>query len=88
MRTSVIETGDGVEDITVGTTPAEALVLQADHTTLNVFGVDNVTDVKVYNVAGVLVAHSNADTVNISALAPGIYIATVNNSASAKFMKK
>ncbi|MDE6397630.1 MAG: T9SS type A sorting domain-containing protein, partial [Muribaculaceae bacterium] len=80
----------GVDDITVGGAAAEsaAIVLQADHNTLTVYGVENVTDVKVYSVAGVLVAYGVSDTVNISALAPGMYIATVNNTASAKFMKK
>ncbi len=81
---------NGVEDITVeaASPAASSLVLMADHNTLTVSGFANVTDVKVFSVAGVLVAHGTAGTVNISALTPGMYIATVNNTASAKFLKK
>ena len=80
----------GVDDITVEASApgASDLVLHADHNVLSVYGIDNVTDVKVFNVSGVLVAYGSSDTVNISSLAPGMYIATVNNTASAKFMKK
>lgn len=81
---------DGLEEITfdAGVADAAAVVLTADHNTLSVSGVENVTDVKVFSIAGVLVAHGCTDTVNITALTPGMYIATVNNTASAKFLKK
>ena len=74
-----------VRDITV---PAEAnIAVYADHNTLSVSGAD-VNALRVYNMAGVLVASSNSDSADISALAPGMYIVNVNSASSVKFVKK
>lgn len=80
---------EGVGEITVdGAADNSSLVLYADHNSLTIGGVAEVTDVKVFNLAGVLVAHGSSDIVNISSLSAGLYIATVNGKASAKFVKK
>lgn len=75
-----------VRDITVANSEA-AFNVYADHNTVSVSGID-VNTLRVYNMAGVLVATSDSDSADISALTPGVYIVTVNNASSAKFVKK
>ena len=75
-----------VRDITVADSEA-AFNVYADHNTVSVSGID-VNTLRVYNMAGVLVATSDSDSADISALTPGVYIVTVNNASSAKFVKK
>lgn len=76
-----------VENIAVDNADNDTWTVYADHNTLTVSGID-VATLRVYNVAGVLVAQAQADTVDITALTPGVYIVTVNDSASKKFLKK
>lgn len=59
----------------------------ADHNVVVVNGL-NVTNLRVYNVSGVLVASSDCNTADISSLTSGVYIVTVNHTASRKFLKK
>lgn len=61
--------------------------VNADHNTLSISGIE-VAKLRVFNIAGILVASAYTDTVDISALAPGMYIVTVNDNASKKFVKK
>lgn len=80
---------DKLNDVKHITVPADevAFNVYADHNSLVVSGIE-VHNLRVYNLAGVLVANADAQTADISALAPGIYIVTVNNVHSAKFLKK
>lgn len=77
---------DAVNDITVGN-EADVWSFTADHNAITVNGVD-VKNLRVYNVAGVLVANSNSNVADITSLVPGLYIVTVNNHSSKKFLKK
>ncbi len=80
---------DKLNDVKQITVPESDVTFNVytDHNSLVVSGID-VTDLRVYNLAGVLVANAAAQTADISGLAPGIYIVTVNNTHSAKFLKK
>ena len=83
---TLADKNSGVYDVIV--TPEEAsIVVNADHNTLSVSGV-RVENLRVYSVSGVLVASSLSDTANISSLTPGVYIVTVNDTISRKFVKK
>lgn len=84
---TLADKNSGVYEIRVDDSNGADISVYADHNTLSVNGV-NVKTLMVYNVSGVLVASSNASTADITGLAPGVYIVTVNGDQSRKFLKK
>lgn len=76
---------NSVRDIDVSDRTAE-WTMTVDRNNVRVSGVD-VRSLRVYNVAGVLVAQSATDTADIQALAPGMYILRVNGGTAKKFVK-
>ena len=84
---TLADKNSGVYGVTVNDNDEARISVYADHNTLSVNGVA-VKALRIYNVSGTLVATSNASTANISNLAPGVYIVTVNGDISSKFLKK
>lgn len=83
---TLVDNNSAVNDVLVADDDS-SITVYADHNTLSVNGV-HVSKLRIYNVSGVLVASSDCDIANISALAPGVYIVTVNGDISRKFVKK
>jgi glycerophosphoryl diester phosphodiesterase len=79
----------GVEDIlgeAAQDAAAPSLTLAGD--ILTAVNADAVKSISVYTIAGQLVATTHADTLDVSALAPGTYIALLNNASPLKFIKR
>lgn len=77
---------NAVRDIALTTPEDDSFGLYVDHNALTVSGVE-VNTLRIYNVAGVLVANADSDTANIANLTPGVYIVTVNDTLTRKFVK-